>query len=316
MNRPGKGITKDRAIREEGYTFAGYFRMLKNRFWNLSSLNILYVIMNFPIFFGLIALSGAFNVETTMPTSPFYPVLFGISQYGETPYITALLSILGGNVTWSVATTTTKCLGLLTLLVVFTGGITNVGATYVIRGYLKSEPVFLFGDFFGAIKKNFLQGMILGLLDAFFVYALGFGLMTYYINAGNYALSVMFFAELLLAFVYLTMRFYMYMLLITFDISIPKLIKNSFIFAIIGYKRNTLAWLGILAFVIINVYVFMFLMVFGVILPFIITASLLMFTGAYASYPVIKKYMIDPYYKNETNEKLTPAEEPIFIDRG
>ena len=230
MNKPGKGITKSQVKKEDNTDFPGFFRMLKSRFWNISSLNMLYIIVNFPIFFGLIFLSGVFNAETTAPASPFFAPLFGMIQYGESPYLSTLMSVLNVNTGLSVPTTLSNVFGYLTFLIILTGGISNVGASYVLRSFVRSEPVFLFTDFFGTIKKNFTQGIFLGVLDALLLFVFGYGTMTYFINSGTYIVSVMLFAEILLFLVYLTMRFYMYQLLITFDLSIFKILKNSFIF--------------------------------------------------------------------------------------
>lgn len=316
MNKPGKGVKKESVPKEDRTDFYGFFGILKNRFWNISSLNMLYFIVNLPIIFGLIYLSGVFNIETLTPSSPFYANFFGMVQYGYTPYLSALSSVLSGDIGMSVVSVTSKVFGYLTLLLVFTNGISNVGASYVLRSFLRSEPVFLFSDFFGAVKRNFKQGMLLGILDSLFIYVLAYGTMMYFINSGTYMFSVMLFAELLLFLIYLTMRFYMYLLLVTFDLSIKKILKNSFIFAIVGFKRNIFAWIGIILILVVNIYLLFAVPMLGVIVPFLITVMLIMFISAFAAYPTIKKYMIDPYYKRETNEKITSVEDPIFIDRG
>lgn len=312
MNKPGKGITKSQVKKENDTDFYGFFRIFKNRFWNLSSLNMLYVIVNFPIFFGLLSMSGIFNFNTTAPSSPYFAPLFGMVQYGETPYLSMLMSTLGSSIEWSAPSVTSNVLGYLTLLIVFTFGISNTGATYVIRGFLRSEPVFLFSDFFGTIKKNFRQAFILGIIDSLLIFVLVYGIMTYY----AYQNWTMFFVELFIAMIYLTMRFYMYMLLITFDISIMKILKNSFIFALVGFGRNLCGWLGIAMVFIFNIFLFGAIPMFAIILPFILTIALLMFISGFTSYPVIKKYMIDPYYSDEKKDKITSVEEPIFVDRG
>ncbi len=316
MNKPGKGVVKSQVRKEESTDIFGFFRVLKNRFWNISSLNMLYLIVNFPIIFGLIYLSGVFNIETTTPASHYYANLFGMMQYGHSPYISTLLSVLGGDITLSVSSTVSNVFGCLTLLIIFTNGISNVGATYVLRSFVRSEPVFLFSDFFGAVKRNYKQAIVLGIIDFLFIYALVYGSMMYFINSGTYMFSIMFFAEILLLIIYLTMRFYMYVLLVTFDLGIVKLLKNSFIFAIVGFKRNIVAWLGIILVLVINFYFLFTIPMLGVIAPFLIIVMLVMFMASFAAYPVIKKYMIDPYYKSEPKDKIAPVDEPIFIDRG
>lgn len=316
MNKMGKGISKSQALKEEKNDIYGFLRVLKTRFWNISALNMLYIIVNFPIFFGLIYLSGVFFAETTAPASPFYPQLLGMVQYGDTPYLSMLTSVIGENVVLSVPTTIANVFGGLTLLIILTNGISSVGASYVTRSFVRGEPTFLFSDFFSAVKKNFKQGLILGVLDALFLFILGYGTMTYFVNSGAYVVNVMLFAEILLFLIYLTMRFYMYTLLITFDLSIVKILKNSFIFAVVGFKRNIVAWIGVILVLFVNIYLLFTIPMLGVIMPFLITPGILMFICGFSSYPVIKKYMIDPYYKKEGLEKITSVDEPIFTDRG
>ena len=106
----------------------------------------------------------------------------------------------------------------------------------------------------------------------------------------------------------------MYIILITFDLSIKKILKNSFIFSIIGFKRNIVGFLGILGIVCTNYYIFLVFMPLGTLLPFMITLATCGFVSAYCAYPNIKKIMIDPYEKK--NPKPQYDSEPIFIDRG
>ena len=109
------------------------------------------------------------------------------------------------------------------------------------------------------------------------------------------------------------MRFFIYILLITFNLKIRYIYKNAFIFSILNIKRNALAILGIAALVVINYALFIMYLPIGIILPFIITLSTGAFIAAYAAYPKIKEIMIDPYV-DEKEEEI--KEEPIFRDMG
>ena len=99
--------------------------------------------------------------------------------------------------------------------------------------------------------------------------------------------------------VYFFMRFYMYVQMVTFKLTVFKMIKNSFILALIGFKRNIMALLGCIAVVILEI---MFLFGMGGILvsiavaaPLAIMFSTFAFMKVYASYFKIKEIMIDPY---------------------
>jgi hypothetical protein len=96
------------------------------------------------------------------------------------------------------------------------------------------------------------------------------------------------------------------------------LIKNAFILALLGIKRNFVAVLGIAVFTLIIVVIFMYWPQMGMILPFFFIISNGGFMACFAAYPNVKKHMIDPYYEDKphTDEKLVIEDEPIFIDRG
>ena len=89
--------------------------------------------------------------------------------------------------------------------------------------------------------------------------------------------------------------------------------------AILGFKRNIVAFFGVFLLCYISMMIFVTLPSVGIMLPVIITISVGMFMCGYASYPVIKKYMIDPFYSDESAEddySDEDGEEPVFVDRG
>ena len=101
-------------------------------------------------------------------------------------------------------------------------------------------------------------------------------------------------------------------MMISFELSLYKLIKNALIFTAVGIKRNILGTLGI---IVLAMFSYGLLMVFpplGAIVPFIITLAIGQFIAIYTSWPKIYSIMVEPYIEEDT----TPKEEPIFIDRG
>ena len=83
--------------------------------------------------------------------------------------------------------------------------------------------------------------------------------------------------------------------------------KYSFIFAFLGFKRNVLALIGQIALVAIVIALIMTgaLMALGAVLPLVILFGIGLFMGYYASYKVIKKYMID----NASADKSADSEQ-------
>jgi hypothetical protein len=104
------------------------------------------------------------------------------------------------------------------------------------------------------------------------------------------------------------MRFYIYNLLVTFDIKNFKLLKNALIFTALGIGRNLLALLGIILLVVIHILLIFLFLPLGIsipiILPFFYLLAATSFMATYAAYPVIDKYMIAPYLDEKGDDEF------------
>ena len=202
---------------------------------------------------------------------------------------------------------------VLTVILAITWGWQNVGATYVIRGLVRGDAVFVFSDFFYGIKRNLKQGFFFGLIDFAFCGILVYDFVYFYKANSSFGSDFMYFTIFALAIIYFMMRFYIYHLLITFDMKNFKIIKNSFIFSILGIKRNILALLGIILFAALHFALILLLMTtpfgFVVILPLVYLVASTAFMAGYASYPIIDRYLIEPYAEKASDkfEYLTPT---------
>lgn len=286
--------------------FVGFFKLLGRRFSTVLSANIFFVLGNFPIFFLFVIFSGMINDHSISPQSLSFSNLYGAMQFsGNTPLSAVLQGVSGSPVTENEYNLPLLILFIcLTCLIFLTFGVVNCGCTHLLRSVVRQEPVFLMQDFFGAVKKNWKQGLALGIFDLLFFGLILYDIWAFYLNyAYSFFFSIGFFLSLGIFVLYLFARMYMYMLTITFDLKLHKIIKNSFIFAFLGFKRNVLALIGQILLIVIVIALIMTgaLMALGAVLPLVILFGLGMFMGYYASYKVIKKYMIDPYYDAEGN---------------
>ena len=273
------------------------------------------VLGNFPVFFSMLAAAGYFSKHGTSPASSLYGPFYGALLHGTgggSPVTAALYGVHGIQASVAIPTTATNVLYALTALIIFTWGLVNVGTSYQLRNIVKGEPLFIWHDFWHAVKRNWKQGLVFGILDVVFMALLAYDVMFFYFNIGPFMFNVMFYLSLAIVLIYFMMRFYVYIMIVTFDLPIRKLLKNALIFSILGFKRNILAVLGIAVALMLNYYLMIVFLPLGVILPFIITFSTCAFMAAYAAYPKIKELMIDPYYVEEERE----YEEPIFRDNG
>ena len=312
-SKDGRGVSKEEANAPRNFPY--FFKMFFRNIGNLFYINLFMVLGNFPIFFSMIGAAGYFNKHGTAPASQLYGPFYGALTHqtaGGSPVTAALFGVHGISASVSIETPVTYVFYALTALLIFTFGFVNVGTTYQLRNIVKGEPAFLWSDFWHAIKRNKKQGFLMGILDVALLVLLVYDILFFYYNIGAFLNNVLFYLSLVIAVVYLIMRFYLYIILVTFDLPLRKILKNALIFSIIGFKRNLAAVVGIAAVLFFNYALFLAFLPLGILLPFIITISACSFIAAYAAFPKIKELMIDPYY----TEEETVKEEPIFHDRG
>lgn len=317
-SKPGKGVKKGA---DKRFTFANFFPLLKRKIWGLITTNFLWIIICFPLIFGFVALSGNFDFHYQAPVSPMWAIVSGAEAYsGDVdPIMAAIMGAenTGLQSTMSYAGPVAKVLYYLTALAVLTFGAANTGMAYITRNYTKEEYVDMPHDYVRAIKKSFWQSIFLGIIDLVFIGMIVFDLIfffTYY--SSEFIMSMFFFICLILSVIYIMARPYMYLQLVTFKLPLRKILKNSFIFAIIGFKRNLAGLFGSLLVIIINLTLYVYIMPLGGLMPFFITLSLCTFITTYAAWPNIKKIMIDPYYKSDDKPKEEIPDDAVFTDRG
>ena len=286
--------------------FKGFFILFARKFSTIASVNILFVLLNFPAFFGLMVFVGAINDLSLSPQNLSFANIYGaLTGRAADPVSSVYFALSASPVTENEFNRPLLILFIaLTCLLLLTFGVVNCGAAHILRSSIRRQPIFLFKDFFGTIKKNWRQGLILGIFDILFMIVIVFDLFVFLRNYSySYFYTIAFFFSLGVALIYLMAHMYMYMLCITFDLSVFKIIKNSVIFAFLGFKRNILALLGQVA-MLYFIYLLIstgVLAALGVVLPLVIYFGAALFMSYYASYKVIDRYMIEPYYDADGN---------------
>ncbi len=295
-------------------TLKYFFPFCWNNFSRLFYLNLLFILGNFPIFIILLAMSQNLHLHATCPVNPLFAPFYGAAQMGaSTPVSSAFYGVFGvtSNVAlWTPAATAVLILGAVLILITF--GPITAATTYIHRNIVKGEPIFLWQDFVHALKKNFFQALIMGILDLSFIFVLLYDIFFFYLNPQLTMSGAFIVISLAALILYFIMRYYIYIMLVTFKLSIFKMLKNAFIFTLLGFKRNFMATVGIVFVVCANFALAMMFMPLGIALPFFITVSLCQFMSVYAAWPKIKEIMIDPYYVDgEANGESESQEENI-----
>jgi uncharacterized membrane protein YesL len=308
MNRDGKGVEKG----EDGpKNFRNFFKYFKRKFGKLLSVNLLMVFQILPI----IAAVFVFLTGPTRSTviNVLYPTAYCAAFMSPSPASDLFLATVGQQLGVPVYNSYVYyVIGAIALVYLLTFGWQNVGGTYLLRGLVRGDPVFVVSDYFYAIKKNFRQGFFVGLIDISVISLLFWNLMFYSQNSYSSLMSVFYVAVIALILVYFTMRYYVYLQLITFDLKTWKIIKNSLIFTVLGIKRNVMAALGIVTVLALNYLLFYifapFNIIFPLILPFFYFMAVSGYIATYAAYPVIEKYMIEPLPEDTEQSSDEPAE--------
>ncbi len=218
-----------------------------------------------------------------------------------------------------------KIIGLNLIFLLFSIPIVTIGPataamTHVMRKFILGDPIFMFHEYVNAFKKNFKQSFIMGLIDLPVATILLYNINAYagmVTEESDMGTKLILAGSIAMGFVLIMMHFYIYPQIVALNLNLVQILKNSFILMIAGFKRSFVSFF--LWFVIISLlYLGLPFTVF--LLPFI-PCSWLCFISTFCVYPVIQKYIINPYYesrgeKNPENEFLETSEEAVFEDMG
>ncbi|MGN1135808.1 MAG: YesL family protein [Oscillospiraceae bacterium] len=219
-------------------------------------------------------------------------------------------------------------LNLLTALFcipIVTLGPAIAGMTKVLRNYRLEKNAFIFHEFWKGFSKNLKQSVPVGLLDLLFTVSAIAALQVYpamYKNSGSIIYIILCVISVSFALTLLMMNFYIFPMIVATDLSLANIIKNSFFLTCVGLKKNIITLLIVAVIVFILGITILLHPVSAIIIP-IWPISFLGFLIMFNSYPLIQKYVIDPYYeeRGESNPEyayLEPLDEEdaIFTDMG
>lgn len=196
---------------------------------------------------------------------------------------------------------------LLTILIL-PAGLAAAGMTNITRNMAVDTHSFGTSDFFETVKKNWKQALPAGIINMVVV--------------GFFAFDIYFFTKFTVAelkviglaicftvlMIFLVMRYYVWVVLITFKLPLKQIYQNSFKLTLIGFKRNIFVLLGMLAMyglcyglgvIDAGITQFLFLIIVIFVLP-----GFRFLLIQFNVFENIKKYMIEPYYKEHPDEDI------------
>lgn len=260
-----------------------FFEIFFRKFWKLIEVNMLYFVFFIPIFLMLASL--AFIKNST-------------------------LSLI--------------CAGISLITFVVCIGPATAGMTKIMRSYVLEKHSFIVNDFFKAFKTNFKKASLVGFVDCLIILSVYASFIVYPVlveQAGNKLMYIPMVITLSLAIVVTMMNYYIFLMMIATNLSFMNLIKNSFALAFVALKQNVITFLitGVTVAGMFLLYIYM-RPLFLMLIPFIPAAFLCLVT-CFNSYPIIQRFVINPYYTSigEVNPELineSPSDEQIFEDMG
>ena len=317
ITRDGKGLSKNSQEKVGG--LKKFFISFKDNFGKITTLNIFMVIGNFPLIFLIATLAGVTKEKTLIPAFDVFQNLAGyFANSAPSAHSMALFAQEGLQTVIYRPTIMTYVFYGLAAITLFTFGLVNVGSAYILRNIAKGDPVFIWSDFWYAVKRNWKQALPFGMIDVAINFILIWNIYSMFMSSnGSYFTSSMFWCNIVLFVLYFVMRYYVYVQMVTFNLTVFKILKNALIFSLLGFKRNLMALLGILVGLLIELMCIIgaggILLPFGIALPFLILLSAFSYMKVYAAYFKIKEVMIDPYLAEHPEEAPTYDDEEVIM---
>ena len=200
---------------------------------------------------------------------------------------------------------------LLLSIPLVTSGLANVGLAYICRMAARDRHVFLTSDFFGTIKNNWKRALPVGIINTIINLIFAADMYCLYwlwkLNEAQRTFCfIIFIVSTFLFIMFSYAKYYMYTLIITFDFNIKTIFKNSWLFATLGIKHNIIIGGVLMLLYIAALFVMSINFAFGfaltLLLGLFIFPSFKMFLIQFNVFPEIKKYIIDPYYKEHPDD--------------
>ena len=265
----GAGVAKDD---REKKPFFKFWEIFFRKFWSLSFLNIIFLMCMLP--FAALSVGIFFFLKTSA---------------------------------WSISDNIQLSVIMILLPFAFCGPF--IAATQKItRDFSREIPVFAWSDFFGCIKKNSVQPLVMSIIGYIVFSLLSVAMPFYYYSDLGFVKYILFGICILVFILFLFMQYYLYTMAVTFNLNIKQLYKNAFILSTVTLVRNLIITVVLALYVILFVVVLLNTPAFNFFFPLmlmflvIIGFSLFSFTVSFVTFPSLKKYIIEPYYKENPGE--------------
>ena len=275
---PGKGMVKN--------GFFQFFELYFRKFWRFISTNLCYFLITLPIVIYAFYLINGIFADRLEAMGEGYILFAGVG------FIASFFSFIPA---WLNTP-------LLILSVLLYGPIT-MGLTYMYRNFAREEHAWA-SDLWSRAWSNARQGLFFGIMDLLLTCLFIWGMFGRLAAEGrnlSFALSTILSVISGIALViWLFMRHYTYLMAVTINLSVFQILKNAWLFVVLGFRRNVTSGAVTLACVVVT---FLLAPLITVITLPLFFYSFSWFCTVFTCYPIVKKYLILPALEAEQAEK-------------
>ena len=206
---------------QPGGKLMGLISLIWRKAWDLTKVNMISFLFYIPFFAVVWLVTFWF-----MPSDG--AEIFNYQIY--TPSDAALIDLLRRLTLGAVLVTVP--------LVVF--GPVAAGSTYIYRCFVKEQSVFIWNDMWAHIKKFFVKGMVVTVIDIAVLFLVGVALQFYPQVLDGFLEAVVVYIIVIFLVLFFMMHFYIYQLMVEYNLSILKLYRYSFVFSLLRLFPNLL----------------------------------------------------------------------------
>ena len=211
-DRPGPGVEKD-APKPRG--FFQFFILFGRKFWKFMGLNMLYILLSLPQIIILYFIFGYFAATVVSES---------LGKFSESELSWAANAII-------------FCFISIWVMLCGTGP-TSAGFTYILRNYSEEQHAWVWSDFKDKTKKNFFQGLVVFIIDILVLLLAGVAFWFYGHFIGG-LIGIFLQAFMFICFcVYIMMHWYIYPLMIGYEVKTYHLFTNSFVIIMATLPSN------------------------------------------------------------------------------
>ena len=257
--------------------FFRFFELYFRKFWRFLTLNLWYFLITLPmVLYVFYALNGYYAEK--------------LQEIGE-----GVILLAGVGFIANVVSFVPRFLNVPLLVVsVLVYGPITMGLTYIFRNFAREEHAWM-SDLWSRAWSNAKQGLFFGIMDILVLFLCIGGMIGGYAEAGknvSYALSVIRSVVCGIALViWLFMRHYTYLMAVTVNLNVFMILKNAWLFVILGFGRNVLSFAVTMVCMVVT---FLLAPLLTIILLPLFFYSFSWFCTVFTCYPIIKKYIIVP----------------------